>query len=287
MNLKDLLAPPPGMEAIDFAKPRGAPALYPADSVAWRVMKNPVALMVGGIAAVLLELAEPRVRSGVWEHTDFRNDPAGRMRRTGFAALCAVYAPADQARALISRVSRLHAAIRGVTPAQVPYRADDPELLRWVYATAQFGFVEAYHRFVRALPARERDQFFAEGARVAPLWGAADAPQSDAEIEALFDRTRPHLERSGIVFEFLDIVRRAPVLPALARPIQALAIRGAIDITPPWLRELLGIDARLGLNAAGRVTLRFLGAAADRLAIDAPPAQACTRLGLPRGYLYR
>ena len=47
----------------------------PADSVAWRVFRNPVALFVGGVTAVILELAEPRVRSGVWDHTTFRTDP--------------------------------------------------------------------------------------------------------------------------------------------------------------------------------------------------------------------
>ncbi len=80
--LRDYIAPPPGMPPVDFAAPAGAPALFAPDSVSWRVMKNPVALIVGGLAAVILELAEPRVRTGVWEHTSFRRDPETRMRRT-------------------------------------------------------------------------------------------------------------------------------------------------------------------------------------------------------------
>ena len=71
---------------IDFLNPPGAPALYAPDSLAWQVFKNPVALFVGGITAVLLELAEPRVRSGVWGHSIFPTDPITRMRRTGAAA---------------------------------------------------------------------------------------------------------------------------------------------------------------------------------------------------------
>jgi hypothetical protein len=62
------------------------PALFEPDSVTWRVMKNPVALVVGGFAAVILELAEPRVRSGVWEHTSFRTrsgDPHAPHRVRG------------------------------------------------------------------------------------------------------------------------------------------------------------------------------------------------------------
>ncbi len=77
----------PGMPRVDFTKPAGAPALFAPNSVSWRVMKNPVALFIGGIAAVILELAEPRVRTGVWEHTTFRSDPcaheAHRICRDG------------------------------------------------------------------------------------------------------------------------------------------------------------------------------------------------------------
>ena len=149
--LSDIAAAPPGVTPVDFTAPPGAPALFAADSVTWRVMKNPVALMIGGIAAVLLELAEPRVRTGVWDFTRFKEDPAGRMRRTGYAALVTTYAPAEAARAMIARVNRMHAGIAGFTANDIPFRADDPELLDWVQATASFGFSEAYCRFVRPL----------------------------------------------------------------------------------------------------------------------------------------
>src|SRR5215475_5426593 len=111
--LRDIIAPPPGRPALDFAAPSGAPALFAPHSVTWRVMKNPLALMVGGIAGVILELAEPRVRTGVWEHTNFRTDPVARMKRTGHAAMVTVYAPAEAARTMIEAVSRRHAAISG------------------------------------------------------------------------------------------------------------------------------------------------------------------------------
>jgi uncharacterized protein (DUF2236 family) len=42
------------------------------DSVSWSVFKNPVSLFIGGVTAVIMELADPRVRTGVWEHTSFR-----------------------------------------------------------------------------------------------------------------------------------------------------------------------------------------------------------------------
>jgi uncharacterized protein (DUF2236 family) len=276
----------PGMPRVDFTTPAGAAALLPPDSITWRVMKNPVALFVGGVAAVILELAEPRVRTGVWEHTTFRTDPVTRMKRTGLAAMVAVYAPEATARRMIENVVRAHERIEGVTPAGVAYRADDEALLNWVQATASYGFLEAYRRFVRPLSEAEADRYYAEAAPGAALFGAHHIPRSAAETEALFTAIRAQLERSDIIFDFLDIVRRAPILPS--RSAQRLLVRAAIDLTPPWLRDLLGIDAGSGLRPGGATLVRTLGAAADRIALtDAPPSQSCVRLGLPADYLYR
>jgi len=270
---------------VDFTAPAGASALVGPDSLTWRVMKNPVALVVGGIAAVILELAEPRVRTGVWEHTSFRRDPVTRMRRTGYAAMVTVYAPADVARGMIAGVVRAHERVSGETPSGVAYRANDEVLLNWVHATAGFGFFEAYSRFVHPLSRADMDQLFAEGAAGAALYGAHGAPRSADEMDALFAAMAPQLERSDIIFEFLDIVRRAPLLPS--RLAQRLMIRGAIEITPPWARALLGLE-RFGLRAGEATLLRVLGASADKLAIEsAPPALSCLRMGLRADYLYR
>ena len=72
-----LLQPTEG-RSVDFSLPLGEAALVSPDSISWRIFKNPIALMVGGIAAVILELAEPAVRTGVWKHSSFLKDPMGR-----------------------------------------------------------------------------------------------------------------------------------------------------------------------------------------------------------------
>src|SRR5215469_4235648 len=153
---------PDGGYAVDFTRPVREPALVPPGSLSWQVFKNPVVLFVGGIAAVILELAEPRVRSGVWEHTTFRTDPLSRMQRTGLAAMVTVYGARSVAEKMILGVRRMHERVRGTTPGGEPYHANDPELLNWVQATAAFGFLEAYARFVRPLRRGEQDQFYGE-----------------------------------------------------------------------------------------------------------------------------
>jgi uncharacterized protein (DUF2236 family) len=275
----------PGLK-LDFSTPPGAPALFAPTSVAWRVMKNPVALTIGGIAAVILELAEPRVRTGVWEHTTFRTDPVARMKRTGMAAMVTIYGPAEQARAMIAGIVRAHERIEGVTPAGAPYRASDEELLNWVNATAGYGFFEAYHRFVRPLAPGEMDSVYDEGRDAAALYGAHGAPRSRADMTRLFAAMRPKLEASPIVFDFLKIVRNAPILPS--RSLQRLMVRAAVDLTPAWVREILGLHAGYGMRPGEATLLTGLGAASDRIVIEsAPPAQACLRMRLPADCLYR
>src|ERR1700751_3916532 len=166
------LLDPGDQSSVDFSRPAGEPALVSPDSVSWRIFKNPVSLFVGGVTAVIMELAEPRVRTGVWEHTTFRTDPVRRLRRIGLAAMTTIYGPRREAEAMIARVRRMHDAVTGVTPSGDAYRASDVALLNWVHATAAFGFLQAYHAYAQPLPRGARDRFHAEGVAAASLYGA-------------------------------------------------------------------------------------------------------------------
>jgi uncharacterized protein (DUF2236 family) len=276
------------LPALDFTQPAGEPALTGPDSMSWRVMKNSVALFAGGVAAVILELAEPRVRTGVWEHTTFRTDPLARMERTGLAAMVTVYGARSVAEKMIAGVRGMHGRVSGTTPNGQVYRANEPELLDWVHVTASFGFLEAYARFVRTVTDDDRDRFYAEGVAAGRLYGAAGAPASLAEQRAQFEAMRPKLERSEIVFEFLDIMQRAPIAPSLLGPLQSMLIRAGVEVVPDWARAILGLDDRYGLAAWERALVQMLGATADRIPVpSSPPVQACRRLGLSGTHLFR
>jgi uncharacterized protein (DUF2236 family) len=276
-----------GGPVVDFERPAGEPALVGADSVSWQVFRNPVALIVGGITAVLLELAEPRVRHGVWDHTSFRTDPLRRMRRTGLAAMVTVYGARSTAEAMIAGVGRMHARVAGETPAGAAYAASDPELLDWVQATAAFGFLEAYSAFVRPVSRADKDRYYAEGRAAAALYGATGAPASLAELEAQFEAMRPKLERSDIVLEFLDILGRTDFLPGALKPFRATFIRAAVEVLPHWARETLGLQDRR-LKALERPLVKLIGRIADGVVVESSPSSAaCRRLGLPADYLQR
>lgn len=286
-------APPPDatqrtMPRVDYLNPPGALSLYTADSLAWQVFKNPISLFIGGIAAVLLELAEPRVRSGVWGHSIFPTDPLTRIRRTGAVTHATVYAPTETATRIIRMVNRMHDRVEGHTPDGAAYRANDPVLLNWVQATVSFGFMEAYATFVRPFTNRERDRFYKDSEPVARLFGATGAPFSLNEQKQQFEAMRPGLEDHPIVHEFLDIMTKTAALPIFMRPLQTMMLRAGVSLLPDWAQERLNLRTKWRLRNWERALLKRLGAMFDRLPIrNTPPVQACQRLGLSPTYLYR
>lgn len=269
---------PAGTQPADFMAPLGEPALLAVDSVSWRIFGNPLALAVGGITAVLMELAEPRVRTGVWEHTSFRASPLARLQRTGYATMMTAFGARSRTQAMIDRINAGHARIAGHTPAGAAYNANDVDLLTWVHATALFGFLEAYVTCVRDLDSSDRDRHWADNQVSAHLYGVPSPPASTRDFSALLDTMLPRLEPSAIVLEFLEIMRRVPLLPAALRPLQSLLIRAAVENVPAPVRERLGLT-----GAAWRVSpwqwrlLRAIGRASEHLTSASLPAVLARR----------
>jgi len=251
--------------------------LVAADSVSWRIYKNPISLYIGGAAAVILELAEPSISEALWTHSSFREDPAGRLRRTALAAMITVYGARSVAEPMIAGVTRMHAKIQAAT---------DPSLLAWVQATAAFSFGESYSRYVHPLSHGTRDVLYHEGMAAARLYGAHRAPGSVAQVQASFEEMQGTLSRSPAIFEFLNIMRRAAIFPRPARWLQVMLLRAAVDIVPAPLRTLLGLHPH-GLRRHEERWVRMLARFSDRVVLcGAPASQSCLRLGLPAGYLY-
>lgn len=221
----------------------------------------------GGVAAVLLELAEPRVRTGVWDHTTFRTDPRKRMQRTGIAAMVTVYGPRSKAKKMIAGIRQMHERVRGVTPAGQAYHANDPVLLNWVHVTASYGFLEAYNAFVRPLSETERDRFYAEGVEAAALYGAMGVPRNEAQRVTQFETMLPLLEPSPIIFEFLDILESTRIIPFPFGFLQRILIRAAIEILPREVRDRLDLGSDYDLGERERAFIGWLGRRADGFGI--------------------
>ena len=273
---------------VDFANPVGAPALQSPDSVHWRVFKNPIALGIGGVAAVLMEFADPRIRSGVWDHSTYKADPIGRSMRTGIAAMVGCYGPADAARQVIAGVNRMHVRVKGTTPGGEAYKAMDPELLDWVAATAAYGFVTAYDRFVAPLSDADKARYFRDGATVGRLYGARVIPASAAEFMAMMEKLSPRFEPHAINTEFLDIIQSGKAAPGTPKFLHRALGRAAVSILPPLVRQKLALGPQYDLKLSDRIALQLVGRLAERRPdLSSPACQSSVRLGLPADFLYR
>ncbi|ALJ13606.1 oxygenase MpaB family protein [Sphingopyxis macrogoltabida] len=273
---------------IDFASPAGEPALLAPDSVQWRVYKNPIALGVGGIAAVLLEFAEPRIRSGVWDHSTYKADPIGRSRRTGLVAMLACYGPASVAKDVIGKVNRMHGKVKGETPAGEKYRALDPVLLDWVAATASYGFLMAYDRFVHRLADADKDRFMRDSEVIGREFGARHTPASVDGFMAMMADLEPRFEPHPILFEFLDIIQSGRAAPGVPRFLHRAIARASVSLLPAHIRRKLELGPQYDLTRLDLMLLRAAGRLADRRVDRAsPPCRASVRLGLPHDFLFR
>lgn len=292
-----------GSPTRKFAPTPGAPTLLPAGGAAWLVHAE-ASMMVGGIRALLLQSLHPVAMQGVGEHSDFRSDPLGRLRRTVFFLGTTTYCSLEQAEAAIDAVLRVHLSVSGVTPDGRRYRADDADLLAWVHATEVDSFLESFLRYGRRprrggtvltpnLPARHPrnvagaelradelpDRYVAEMATVAERLGIREPPRSRAELAAVIDGFGPAVAATELSRQAAYFLRAFP-LPPVARLAYAVLFWAAFDSLPPWAQSLH--DLRCGplrrgiVRPAARGMLRFMGWAL-RDAPDPEPGEPATQ----------
>jgi len=227
--------------------------LFGPGSAAWRVHGDVTSMLVGGVSGLLLQMLHPEVLAGVWDHSNFRADMHGRLRRTARFIAVTTYGGRDEAEVAIDRVRRIHGRVTGALPDGTPYRADDPRLLAWVHVTETTSFLAAWLRYGDPLMrAADQDRYFAEMARVGAALGADPVPESRREAAALIDAMRPELrcdERTREVAHLL-LNQRAP--KRAAEPFQAITLNAGVDLLPAWARAMHG----LAVPALGRPLLR-------------------------------
>lgn len=274
---------------IDYTVPAGEPAFNAPDSMAWRVFKNPIVGAIGGVCAVLLEFADSRIRTGVWNHSVFPTDPIGRARRTGVASAVGTYGPQSAALRVIQGITNMHSKVSGTTPDGREYKALDPELLDWVSATAGYGWFMAYNRFVKKMTPDEEHRYFTEGkGAVAKLYGVQNPLTCLDDFYRMMEKLEADFEPHPINTDFLNVVRSgksATNIPGWMR--KALA-NASIEILPPKVREVLELGPDFDLKTHERLLIKILAWRYETFAdLEGPPAQACERLGLPRDFLWK
>jgi uncharacterized protein (DUF2236 family) len=236
-------------------------SLCPPHGVAWRVHGDVTSMMVGGIAALLLQMLHPGALAGVWDHSDFQKNMHGRLRNTARFIAVTTYGHRDEAEAAVARVRRIHDHVNGILPDGTPYDANDPRLLAWVHVAGSAMFLAGWIRFGEpAMSAADKDAYWGEAAPVARLLGADPVPETAAEAAELMRSFIPELkpdERTRTVRNI--ILRNAPDKLRIL-PVQALLMQSAVDLLPPWARRMHALrSSSLTWPAVGAATLGLAG----------------------------
>ena len=223
-------------------------ALFDKNSPIRMVHADIVAMMVGGIRSLLLQMLHPHALQGVLDHSNFREDMHGRLRRTARFIAVTTFGHRDDAQAAIERVNRIHAAVGGTLPDGTRYEASDPRTLAWVHVAEATSFLAAYLRHVRPdMPGHEQDEYYRQFAVIARALGADPVPMDRREAEVLFRELRGDLRASPQAREVAQLVLTQK--PEGSPPaVQALLGAEAVALLPPFARSMLGLE-RPGLAA--------------------------------------
>jgi uncharacterized protein (DUF2236 family) len=221
---------------------RRSDGLFGPHSVAWRVHGDVASMMVGGVASLLLQMLHPAVLAGVWDHSNFRADMHGRLRRTARFIALTTYGGRSEAEAMLARVRSIHDEVRGVLPSGEPYSANDPALLAWVHVTETSSFLDAWIRYAEPhMRMTDQDRYFAEMVRIAEPLGADPVPTSRRQAIALLSEMRPQLLCDARTREVARLVMTQPAQTRMMEPLQALTMQAGVDLLPPWARQLHGL----------------------------------------------
>ncbi|WP_152361182.1 oxygenase MpaB family protein [Microlunatus speluncae] len=233
----------------------------------WTVHSD-IAMLIGGIRALLLQSLHPVAMLGVTDHSDFRDDPLGRLQRTSHFITVTTFGTVSDAERSIAKVRGIHRRVRGVVPDSVPsaepgraYRADDPDLLLWVHAAEIDSFLSAHRAFgATPLDRAGYDRYVAQTCVVAERLGVVDPPDSVDRLDAVIASYRPVLTRGPGSDDVVDLLLRRPPIVGPAGPGYRLLAAGAVSLLPPWARSQLGLPPRdrLPARTAARTLTRIL-----------------------------
>lgn len=227
---------------LDLESPKGDPGLFGPQSVSWQVHGDFPSMLVGGISALMLQVLHPLALAGVWDHSNFRQDLLGRLRRTSQFISGTTFGSTRDAEWLIDKVRTIHLKVTGTAPDGRLYAASDPDLLTWVHVAEVSSFLAAHLRYRNpALPRAAQDQYYDEIALVAERLGARDVPRSCAQVDDYLRRMHPHLQCSARSLEVVDILLKAPAPSRLAQPVGKLMLNAGIDLLPGWASDMLGL----------------------------------------------
>jgi uncharacterized protein (DUF2236 family) len=267
----------------------GDVGLFGPGTVIWRVNREGV-LLIGGGTALILQVAHPLVAAAVAEHSNYREDPWGRLYRTLDLTTKVVFGDTETAEEAARRIRAIHQRVRGVTeenggryPKGTPYHAADPELLLWVHATLVRTALDVYQGYVGPLTIAEQRLYYEEQKTLAAMFGIPRErmPDTFAAFNEYFSDTLES-DRIAVTAALRDVVDATlrPKLPFIARPLVDALNVTTVGLLPERLREEVPLPwgpGRERLFEASRATLRRIVPVVPILLREFPPARSAER----------
>ncbi|MGV0789884.1 oxygenase MpaB family protein [Mycolicibacterium sp. XJ2] len=231
---------------MEFAAPVGDPGWFGLGSAVWHVHSHMQALIFGLQCAAFMERLDPSIYWMGMHHSRLVKrdpetgvavpeiDPKGAVVRLGHSIaffIGTAYGSTETAERLAKAVRSMHHTIKGTRPDGARYDADDPDWLRWNYATVVWGLATAHELYhPNPLRGNKIDRYYREFVRVGHALGGTDLPETKAEVA---DCLKSYLPRLAVTHG--TALATGPGLP-LAQSAINWAIR---DTMPRWAKQLI------------------------------------------------
>lgn len=235
-SLFEMVAGPDGPKARERIHHTPGPRWFAEDRPIRRVHAD-ASMFVGGLRALLLQSLHPLAMAGVAEHSNYRDDPWGRLQRTSTFLAETTFGSAVDAQRAVDRVRGIHRRVHGVAADGRSYTATDPHLLEWVHIAEADSFLKA-HQLYGAAPLDQagRDGYVADMAEIAARLGVVDPPRTEEELAQRLDAFRPELRSTAAARDAARFLLLTPPLPLAARAPYGALTATAVAMLPLWAR---------------------------------------------------
>jgi uncharacterized protein (DUF2236 family) len=211
-----------------------APSQAPGPgSLIWRYGGDPRILNAAGYA-LLLQLAHPTVAAGVRDHSDYANDPWGRLLRSADYLYLMAFGGQEAAERTGAALRAGHEAIRGEHADGRSYNAFEPAAWSWVHATLADAAITGIEWFARPLTADERNGLWRENLKIGEIVGVTGLPDTwDGYLECRSEMITTTLRGDVAIDDFMATLAR--------QPLGRLAALPAVGLLPGALRLKCGL----------------------------------------------
>jgi uncharacterized protein (DUF2236 family) len=214
-------------------------------------------MFIGGLRALLLQTLHPLAMAGVAQHSDYKNDPWGRLQRTADFLAATTFGPADEAQRIIDRILHVHSFVVGQASDGRPYSANDPHLLRWVHVVEVDSFLTSHTLFgEHVLTQEQRDGYVEDMSMIAAKLGVPAPPKTEQALRDQMKSFKNELQSTAESRDAIKYLMFNPPLPYPARAAYYSLVAATVATLPAWSRDMLRIPY---LPVSERFALRPLG----------------------------